>query len=45
MAIRDNEMAANRLGINSLLTKSIAFGITGILAELLALCTLSWRDI
>ena len=31
MAIRDNEMAANCLGINSLLTKSIAFGITGIL--------------
>lgn len=31
MAIRDNEIAANCLGINSLLTKSIAFGITGAL--------------
>ena len=31
MAIRDNEIAANCLGINSLLTKSIAFAITGIL--------------
>ena len=31
MAIRDNEMAANCLGINSLLTKSIAFAISGAL--------------
>lgn len=31
MAIRDNEMAANCLGVNSLLTKSIAFGISGAL--------------
>jgi branched-chain amino acid transport system permease protein len=31
MAIRDNEIAANCLGINSLLTKSIAFGISGAL--------------
>ena len=29
MAIRDNEIAANCLGINSLLTKSIAFAISG----------------
>ncbi len=31
MAIRDNEIAANCLGVNSLLTKSIAFGISGAL--------------
>jgi len=31
MAIRDNEMCANSMGINSLLTKSIAFGISGAL--------------
>lgn len=31
MAIRDNEMAANCLGINSLVTKSIAFAISGAL--------------
>ncbi|MDF2472582.1 MAG: branched-chain amino acid transporter permease [Lachnospiraceae bacterium] len=31
MAIRDNEIAANCLGINSLLTKSIAFAISGAL--------------
>lgn len=31
MAIRDNEIAANCMGINSLLTKSIAFGISGAL--------------
>lgn len=31
MAIRDNELAANCLGINSLLTKSIAFAISGAL--------------
>lgn len=31
MAIRDNEMAANCLGINSLLTKSISFAISGAL--------------
>lgn len=31
MAIRDNEMAANCLGVNSLLTKSIAFAISGAL--------------
>lgn len=31
MAIRDNEIAANCLGVNSLLTKSIAFGISGVL--------------
>ena len=31
MVIRDNEIAANCLGVNSLLTKSIAFGITGTL--------------
>lgn len=31
MAIRDNEMAANCLGVNSLLTKSISFAISGAL--------------
>lgn len=31
MAIRDNEMAANCLGVNSLLTKSVAFAISGAL--------------
>ncbi|WP_283681890.1 branched-chain amino acid ABC transporter permease [Parablautia sp. Marseille-Q6255] len=31
MAIRDNEMAADSMGINSLLTKSIAFAISGAL--------------
>ena len=31
MAIRDNEIAANCTGINSLLTKSIAFAISGAL--------------
>ena len=31
MAIRDNEMAANCLGINSLFTKSVAFAISGAL--------------
>lgn len=31
MAIRDNEMAANSMGINSLITKSIAWGISGAL--------------
>ena len=31
MAIRDNEIAANCLGINSLFTKSIAFAISGAL--------------
>ncbi len=31
MAIRDNEIAANCMGVNSLLTKSIAFGISGAL--------------
>ncbi|WP_312459564.1 branched-chain amino acid ABC transporter permease [Proteiniclasticum sp.] len=31
MAIRDNELAANCLGINSLITKSIAFAISGAL--------------
>lgn len=31
MAIRDNEIAANCLGVNSLLTKSIAFGVSGAL--------------
>ncbi len=31
MAIRDNEIAANCLGVNSLLTKSIAWGISGAL--------------
>jgi branched-chain amino acid transport system permease protein len=31
MAIRDNEIAANCLGINSMLTKSIAFAISGAL--------------
>lgn len=31
IAIRDNEMAANCLGVNSLLTKSIAFAISGAL--------------
>lgn len=31
MAIRDNEMTAESLGINCLLTKSIAFGISGML--------------
>lgn len=34
MAIRDNEIAANCLGVNSLLTKSIASGITGALCGL-----------
>lgn len=34
MAIRDNEIAANCLGVNSLLTKSIAFGISGALCGL-----------
>ena len=31
MAIRDNELAANCLGINSLLTKSMAFALSGAL--------------
>lgn len=31
MAIRDNEMAANCMGVNSLLTKSVAFAISGAL--------------
>lgn len=31
MAIRDNEIAANCLGVNSILTKSIAFAISGAL--------------
>ena len=31
MAIRDNEMTADSMGINSLLTKSIAFAISGAL--------------
>ena len=31
MAIRDNEMAANCMGINSVLTKSIAFAVSGAL--------------
>jgi len=31
MAIRDNELAANCLGINSLVTKSLAFAISGAL--------------
>lgn len=34
MAIRDNELAANCLGINSLLTKSISFAISGALCGL-----------
>ena len=34
MAIRDNEIAANCMGINSLLTKSIAFSISGALCGL-----------
>lgn len=34
MAIRDNELAANCLGINSLITKSIAFAISGALCGL-----------
>lgn len=34
MAIRDNEIAANCIGVNSLLTKSIAFGISGALCGL-----------
>lgn len=34
MAIRDNEMAADSMGINSLLTKSIAFAISGALCGL-----------
>jgi len=34
MAIRDNEIAANCLGVNSLLTKSIAFAISGALCGL-----------
>ena len=34
MAIRDNEIAANCLGVNSLLTKSIAFAISGGLCGL-----------
>ena len=33
MAIRDNEMAADSMGINSLLTKSIAFAIAGALSN------------
>lgn len=31
MAIRDNEIAANCMGINSLFTKSVAFGVSGML--------------
>ena len=31
MAIRDNEMAANCMGVNSVLTKSIAFAVSGAL--------------
>lgn len=31
MAIRDNEMAADSMGINALLTKSVAFAISGAL--------------
>lgn len=34
MAIRDNEIAANCMGVNSLRTKSIAFGISGALCGL-----------
>ena len=34
MAIRDNEIAANCMGINSLLTKSTAFAISGALCGL-----------
>ena len=34
MAIRDNELSANCMGINSLLTKSIAFGISGMICGL-----------
>lgn len=34
MAIRDDEMAADSMGINSLLTKSIAFAISGALCGL-----------
>ena len=34
MAIRDNEIAADSLGINSLLTKDIAFAISGALCGL-----------
>ncbi|MGI6004025.1 MAG: branched-chain amino acid ABC transporter permease [Christensenellales bacterium] len=34
MAIRDNEIAANCMGINSLLTKSISFSIAGALCGL-----------
>ncbi len=34
MAIRDNEIAANCMGVNSLLTKSVAFGISGALCGL-----------
>ncbi len=34
MAIRDNEIAANCMGVNSLLTKSIAFGVSGALCGL-----------
>lgn len=34
MAIRDNEMAANCMGVNSLLTKSVAFAISGALCGL-----------
>lgn len=34
MSIRDNEIAANCMGVNSLLTKSIAFGISGALCGL-----------
>jgi branched-chain amino acid transport system permease protein len=31
MAIRDDELAANAMGVNSLLTKSVAFAISGAL--------------
>lgn len=34
MAIRDNEIASNCMGVNSLLTKSIAFAISGALCGL-----------
>ncbi|MHB1314715.1 MAG: branched-chain amino acid ABC transporter permease [Christensenellales bacterium] len=34
MAIRDNEIAANCMGINSLITKNIAFAISGALCGL-----------
>ena len=45
MAIRDNEMAANCLGINSLLTKSIAFAISGAVRGGEEQCMRSFRGI